>query len=244
MRGVGHMAIVTWRGATLTGLLAAASVAGCAHREKQPAQAAAPQTPAQQAQRDAENAARQAATTEQQLAQARQRLEAAHQASVQAQQGQAQARQQVQQADQRAAAAQQRIGQEQEAVARLDAAARQQREAATDAAIQAQLAAEEAQGLRSAGGRIAQASASRVTLELQGGRSMSFQIDPRTRVLVGTEQRSVSDLQQGAEARVAYDPREADPAAVAIHVNSAGRRMPMPMRMPEPQQGQPPAPQR
>ncbi len=50
---------------------------------------------------------------------------------------------------------------------------------------------------------------------------MSFQVDPRTRVLVGTEQRSVADLQQGAEARVAYDPREAEPAAVAVHVAPA-----------------------
>jgi hypothetical protein len=72
---------------------------------------------------------------------------------------------------------------------------------------------------------------------------MSFQVDPRTRVLVGMEQRSVTDLQQGAEARVAYDPRENDPAAVAIHVSSAGRRLPAPpaqAQPPQPPQQQPP----
>jgi hypothetical protein len=233
------MAKVTWRGAAVAGLLVA-TVGGCAHEgSRQHQAAAAPQTPAQQAQRNAENAARQAATTEQQLAQARQRLEVAHQESVRAEQQRAQARQQLQQADQRAAQAEQRIGQEQSNVARLDQAARAQREAATEAQIQAQLAAEEAQGLRSEAGRIAQASSTRVVLEVQGGRTMAFQIDPRTRVLVGTEQRSIADLQQGAEARVAYDPRESDPAAVAIHVNSAGRRMPLP-----PSQTAPPQPAR
>lgn len=234
------MAQVTWRGAALAGLVAA-TVGGCAHDPTpQQRQAAAPQTPAQQAQRHAENAARQATSTEQQLAQARQKLEVSRRESFTAEQQRAQARQQVQQADQRAVAIQQRIGQEQSNVARLESAAREQREAATDAAIQAQLAAEEAAGLRSAAGRIAQASASHVVLETQGGRTMSFQIAPGTRVLVGTEQRSVADLQQGAEARVAYDPRQSDPAAVAIHVSSAGRRLPMPpaqpQQQPEPQQ--------
>lgn len=232
----------TWRRTAIAGLLAV-TVGGCATERSERRAAAPPQTPAQQAQRSADAAAQQAASTEQQLAQARQRLEAAHQESVKAEQQRAQARQQLQQADQRAAAAAQRIGQEQSNVARLDQAAREQREAATDARIQAQLAAEEAQGLRSEAGRIAQATPTRVVLEVQGGRTVSFQIDPRTRVLVGTEQRSVADLQQGAEARVAYDPRETDPAAVAIHVNSAGRRMPRPLSPAQQPQQQPP-PQR
>jgi hypothetical protein len=237
------MRTVTWRGTAIATLLVV-TVAGCAHENAQQRQAAAAPaaTPAQQAQRNAENAMRQAATTEQQLAQARQRLEAKRQESARAEQQRAQARQQVQQADQRAAAIQQQIGQEQSGVARLEAAAREQREAATEAQLQAQIAAEEAQGLRSEAGRIAQAGPTRVVLEVQGGRTMSFQIDPRTRVLVGTEQRSVTELQQGAEARVAYDPRESDPAAVAIHVNSAGRRMAPPAQQPPPAQPQP-APQ-
>lgn len=233
------MTRVTWRGAALAGAIAlAASAGGCAH--EQPRQAAAPQTPAERARRSADGAAKQAATTEQQLAQARQRLEAAHQEAVRAEQQRAQARQQLQQADQRAVAATQRIGQEQANVARLDQAAREQRETATAAAIQAQLAAEEAAGLRSAEGRIAHATPTRVLLEVQGGRTMAFDVDPRTRVLVGTEQRSIADLQQGAEARVAYDPREQQPAAAVIHVNAARTRPQQPPAQPAPQTAPPP----
>lgn len=220
------MTKVTWGRAAAGGLLAAAvAVGGCAHRQAR--EAASPGTPAQQAQRSADAAARQAASTEQQLAQARKRLEAAHQASIQAERQRAQARQQVQQADQRAVEAQQRIGQEQARVSQLEQAARQEREAATDAAVQAQLASEQAQGLQTVAGRIAQTAPDHVVLEVPGGRTMSFPIEARTRVLVGTEQRSVADLQQGAEARVAYDPRESEPAAVVIHVNSARTGTPL-----------------
>lgn len=231
------MARMTWRVAAIAGLLAA-TVGGCAHERREsagaggaPAASTAAEQRAQQARRSADAAAKQAATADQQLADARRRLDAARQDSLRAQQQQLQARQQaqqaIQQADQHATAAQQRIGQEQASVARLEQTARQQRDAATEAAMQAQIASEEAQGLRSAAGRIVQTSPGRMVLEEQDGRTMSFQVAPGTRVLVGTEQRSVTELQQGADARVAYDPRQPDPAAVVIHVNPAGSRMPM-----------------
>ncbi len=207
-------------GAALLGLLAGA-VPGCAHRQESKQQPAAQTAGTQRAQQASQTAAQQAAQADQQLAQARQRLEAAHQAQIQAEQQRAQARQQAAQADQRATQAQQQIGQEQANLERADLAARQAHSRATEAAMQAQVAAEEAQGLRSAEGRIAQASPSRLVLQVQGGQTIAFDIDGRTRVLVGTEQRSVSDLQQGAEARVAYDPRGPEPAAVAIHVTPA-----------------------
>jgi hypothetical protein len=106
--------------------------------------------------------------------------------------------------------------------------------------VQAQLASEAAQGLQSATGRITQTSGNRMVLEVPGGRAMSFQLQPRTRVLMGTEQRSVTELQQGAEARVAYDPREPDPAAVTIHVSPAGSRMLAPSQPPAAQPQPPP----
>lgn len=221
------MAKVTGRVVGIVGLLAA-TAAGCAHERRQTAAAAPASGPAQSAQRNAQNAAQQATATEQQLAQARKQLEAAHQEAIRAEQQRAQARQQAQQADQHAAAAAQHIGEQQANVARLEQAARERRDAATEAAMQAQVAAEEAQGLRSAAGRITQASPNRVVLEDQSGRTVSFDIDPRTRVLVGTEQRSVADLQRGAEARVAYDPRQGQPAAAVIHVNPARARAPLP----------------
>lgn len=231
------MVNVTW-GRAAAGLLAVTVVvSGCAHR--QGGEAAAPATPAQQAQRTADAAARQAAAADRQLAESRKRLEAARQGAIQADQQRVQARQQVAQADQRAAAAQQRIGQEQSEVARLEVAARQEHQAATDAAVQAQLAAEQEQGLQTVTGRIAQASPDRLVLETPDGGTRSFPIAPGTRVLLGTAQRSVADLQQGAEARVAYDPRQAEPSAVVIHVTAArnGRAPAAP-----PQQATPPAP--
>ncbi len=222
-------------GAAILGLLAG-TLGGCAHQEGKTAGGGAKPTAAQQSQQTAQTAAQQAAQADQQLAQARQQLEAAHQAAIQAEQQRGQARQQLAQADQRATDAQQRIGLEQANVQRLDQAARLAHAQATDAAMQAQVAAEEAQGLRSATGWITQATPSRVILQVQGGQAMAFDIDGRTRVLVGTEQRSVADLQQGAEARVAYDPSGAEPAAVAIHVTPARGRPPAAQQQPPPQQ--------
>ncbi len=219
-----------WSGAAIAGLLVA-TLGACAH-EKKPAAAAAPGT--QQAQQ-AQRANEQVAQADRELAEARKRLEAAHQEVATIEQQRAQARQQLAQAEQKSAQTQQRIAQEQANVERLDAAARQQRERAARAAEQAQLAAEQAQGLRSAAGRIAEATPSRVILEGQDGQTTVFQIDQRTTVLVGTERRSVAELQQGADARVAYDPKGNQPAAVTIHVTPARDRPPAPAQAVPPQ---------
>lgn len=203
----------TWTGAALAGLLAA-GLGGCAHGQRS-AQAAAAD--------ESRRAAQQATRTERELADASRRLDGARQEAARAQQRRDAAQQQLSQAEQRMAQAQQRLAQEQANVQRLDATARQQRTRAADASARAQAAAEEAQGLRSVEGRIAQASSSQVVLQAQGGQTMAFQLDPRTRVLVGAEQRSLADLQQGADARVAYDPRAPQPTAVTIHVAPARR---------------------
>jgi hypothetical protein len=44
-------------------------------------------------------------------------------------------------------------------------------------------------------------------------------------VLVGSEQRSVSQIQQGADARVAYEPKGAEPTAITIRVAPLGSEM-------------------
>jgi hypothetical protein len=54
---------------------------------------------------------------------------------------------------------------------------------------------------------------------------MSFNVDHRTRVLVGADQRSVSDIQQGADARVAYEPKGAEPTAITIRLAPMGSEM-------------------
>ncbi len=216
-----------WGGVAVAGLLAA-TVGGCAHGGRS---GNAPQASASGRR---ESAAERATRTEGQLAGARQRLDAARRDAARADQQRAQARQQLSQAEQRAYQARQRVAQEQANVQRLDETARADRRQAAEEAVQAELAQEQAQGLRLASGRIAEATPSRLLVDVQGGGTMSFLVDPGTRVLVGTEQRSIADLQQGAEVRVAYDPRGAEPSAVAIHVEPA-RAQP-----PDAQQAQPP----
>jgi hypothetical protein len=141
------------------------------------------------------------------LTEAQARLDAAHQDVVRAQQQLAQA--------------QQREEQERANVQQLEIRARQDLDRASQLAYQA----EQAQGLRTATGRVAQATPSRVLLQMQDGRMMSFHVDQRTRVLVGADQRSVSDIQQGADARVAYEPKGAEPTAITIRLAPVGSEM-------------------
>lgn len=221
---------------TCTALAAAslALAASCAHGERK--QAAAPPaasaqpgaaqtqqtTRAQQAaQTQAQQAQAAAAASDRDLAQARQQLDAAHQSASEAEQRRAQARQQLEQADQAAGQAQQRVSAEQARVQQLDAASREQHARAEQAAMNAQIAAEEARGLRTVSGRIAESTPTHVLLQQPDGRTLAFDVVPRTKVLVGAEQRSVADLQQGADARVAYDPRSGTSTAEVIHVSSA-----------------------
>ncbi len=174
-----------------------------------------------------QTAAERSARTEGALARARQRLDASRQDAARAEHQREQARQQLSQAEQRSFQARQRVAQEQANVRRLDALAREQRRQAEDEAVQAQLAAEQAEGLSTAEGRVAAASPSRVVLDVPNGGTMAFQVDATTRVLVGTEQRSLADVQQGAEARVAYDPHASTPAAVTIHLMPAREQTPL-----------------
>jgi hypothetical protein len=211
------MTTTSWVGVGIAGLLAA-TLSGCAHEGRGGRAQAANAKP--------QTATERSAQAEQQLSGARQRLDAARRDAAQAEQARGQARQQLSQAEQRSYQARQRVLQEQANVQRLDQTARTARQAAEEEAVQAELAREQAQGLRTASGRIAEASPSHVVLDVQGGGTMSFAVDPGTRVLMGTEQRSLSDLQQGAEARVSYEPRGNEPAAVTIHVAPAREQAP------------------
>jgi hypothetical protein len=195
------MSIGEWRRAGFAGLIAA-SLVSCAHKESAPA-AQSPPAPAPQAAQQPP----QPPTLQEQLAEAKTSLEGAERDMAAAQQ--------------QLAEAQRRQEQSRARVQDLELQARQD----LDRARQLAYEAEQAQGLRAATGRVAEATPSRVLLHLQDGRTMSFQIDQRTRVLVGSEQRSVADIQQGADARVAYDPRSDQPTAVTIRIAPVGRDM-------------------
>jgi hypothetical protein len=133
--------------------------------------------------------------------------------------------------------AQQREEQERARVQQLEIQARQDLDRASRLAYQA----EQAQGLQAATGRISEANLSRVLLQLQDGRTMSFQIDHRTKVLIGSEERSVADVQQGAEARVAFDPRSDQRTAITIRVAPAGRDLGAIPRAPGTPETEPPS---
>jgi hypothetical protein len=191
----------TWYAAAVAGLLGSTLVS-CAHYGRANAREAAAAQPAQEtAQQQPQE---QQPQLQQQLGDAQRRLDAAHQEVVTAQQ--------------QLAAAQQREEQERANVQQLEIRARQDLARASQLAYQA----EQAEGLRAATGRIAQATPSNVLLQLPDGRTMSFHVDQRTRVLVGSEQRAVSEIQQGANARVAYDPKGTEPTAVTIRVAPVG----------------------
>ncbi len=212
------MSTGTWQRVGIAGLVVA-SLASCAHRKPATAQ----QQPPPAAQPEAQQAIQQPAPQRDPLADAQARLDTAHQDVLRAQQ--------------QLAEAQQREERERAGMQQLEIKARQDLERASQLAYQA----EQAQGLRAASGRVAQATPSRVLLQMQDGRTMSFRIDERTKVLVGAEQRSVSAIQQGADARVAYEPQGAEPTAITIRIAPLGSEMGVtPQTPPGPLETEPP----
>jgi hypothetical protein len=211
-----------WRRVGAVGLLAA-SIASCAHEERAPAAQTPPPPPAAQRPPVAAQQPAPPPTLQDQLATAKTDLEMADQNVGTAQQ-------QLVEAQRRQEQARAKVGQ-------LEIQARQD----LDRARQLAYEAEQAQGLRAATGRVAEATPSRVLLRLPDGRAMSFQVNERTRVLVGSEQRSVADIQQGADARVAYEPKGAEPMAVTIRIAPLGREMGVtPASPPGPGEAEPP----
>jgi hypothetical protein len=193
-----------WRRAAVVGLVGV-SLAACAHKESAPAEQPPPApTPAPQA---VQQPPPQPPSLHEQLGEAKTSLETADRDIAAAQQ--------------QLAAAQRRQEQARARVQQLEIQARQD----LDRARQLAYDAEQAQGLRAATGRVAEATPSRVLLHLSDGRTMAFQVDERTRVLVGSEPRSVADIQQGADARVAYEPKGDQQTAITIRIAPVGRDM-------------------
>jgi TolA-binding protein len=176
-------------------VLVAAALASCAHEKR-----AREQT--------SQQAFEQAAQRQKELTEAQKRLDAAHRDA-------ARAREQLAQAERREA-------QERTRVQQLQSQSRQDVARATELAQRQQAAAEQAQGLVTTAGRVAEATPSRVVVQTPQGRTMTFHVDQGTRVLVGAEQRSVAAIQQGADARVTYEPSGPEPTALTIEVRPAG----------------------
>jgi len=189
------------------GLLAAAET-GCAGAQ-QP-------TPAEQAQQNLDQAQKnldQARQREKQAAEQQKDVTAAHEQTVKAQQQLAEAQKKEEEKRASAQRLQQQANQQMQQ-------ANQQAQAAT-APRQGGFAAE---GQRTISGHLLQANPSQIVLQAQDGRTMTVDIDDRTRVLIGDERRSAADLQRGADVRVAYQDAGGRPTAVTIEVPSAGTR--------------------
>lgn len=210
--------------------LAAAVVAaavGCAGRQEtsereQKATPAARQIEASQAR--SQQALDEAAKAQQQASEQSRKAQEARRA---AQQAEAEARA----AQERAVQATQRWRDEQaRAVQAQQVASRATQEAARVAqAAQAQASEVLAgQGPRRQGseqlvsGQVTGASGDRITITSRDGVQRSFGLTPRTQVRVDGEQASPARIQQGDDARVAYDPSSG--AAVRVEIESGGGR--------------------
>jgi hypothetical protein len=147
----------------------------------------------------------QAALTEQQK-----KVEASRAAVVAAQQQLAQAQAQEQQERTKATQLEQQMS------AHLNEGVKQAQQAQTSAGMGAE-------GMQTVAGTVTHTSPSQLVLQTPAGRTMSFNVDGNTKVLLGSEARSVSDIQRGADAQVAYDPKAAGQmTALIIRVLPAG----------------------
>jgi hypothetical protein len=180
--------------------LVAGALASCAHKEEAPKQPQAAAVPAD--------------PTKQTLQQTSQEL-TAQQAALD------QAHNNVLTLEQQLTQARAREDQERAKVMALQQLASRNLDEAQLRAQQEQAASVHAQGLQTIAGEVTEATASRVVLHTQDGRTMSFGLTPRTRVMIGTEQRAVKDIQQGADAQVSFDPKADKPAAVTIRLMPA-----------------------
>jgi hypothetical protein len=179
------------------------ALASCSHKQEAPKQppvaATVPTDPSKQTLQQ----------TSQELATQQAALDAAHKNVMTLEQQLTQARAQEDQERAKVLAIQQRAARNLD-----DAQAR---------ALQEQAASVQAQGLQTIAGEVREASSSRMVLHTQDGRTMTFIVSSRTRVLIGTEQHSIKDIQQGADAQVAYDPKAEKPTAVTVHLLPATR---------------------
>jgi hypothetical protein len=140
---------------------------------------------AQEAQRNATDQEKRAADARQRLQQDQQKLVEDRQVAMQ----ETQKAQQLQaQANKEAAQAHQLLSQQQTA-------------ATAGLSEEAQRAR---RGEHVVGGRVTQAGPNQISLQTPSGESMSFRVDPQSKVQIEGQSASPTDIQQGADARVSY----------------------------------------
>jgi hypothetical protein len=205
--------------AAAAGLVA---VAGCAGKQKADERQASPaarqieasQARSQQALEDAAGAQRRASEQSRKAQEARRAAQAAELEARAAQQRAVQAAQRWRDEQARAVQAQELANRATQDAARV--AQQAQAQASQVLADQGPQAGE-----RTAAGQVTEASGDRITITPGDGVPLSFELTPRTQVEVDGRQASAGEIQQGDDARVAYDPSSR--AAVKVVVRSGGR---------------------
>jgi colicin import membrane protein len=181
------------------------------------------------------------ATREVQAAQERskqaieQAREAQQKATEQAERA-ADAQREVQEAQRRLAEAQEKARQEHEKARQFQQEANRATQQASADAQQAQQQASQAltrqserieSGEQVLSGQVLQATGEQVVVRPQGGGDpMTFVVNEQTRVQIGNQQGSASDLRQGEDARVSYELSGTEPTATSIQVLRADGAQP------------------
>lgn len=173
-------------------------------------------------------AARQVAASQQQAEEAMERArEAQKKASEQAERA-ADAQREVRDAQQRLAEAQEKARQEQEKAQQLQQEAMRANEKATAQSRESQQQASQAltrqteritSGEQVLAGQVLQATGEQIVVRPQGGGDpMTFVVNEQTRVEIGGQKGSATDLRQGEDARVSYEVSGTEPTAKSIQV--------------------------
>ena len=198
------------RAVAAAGLLLAAALTSCSHGKKETA-AAPPAPPPEPTAAERSQASFQRAAEEQKaLGEQQKRVEASHAAVIQAQDQLTRAQAQEEQERARAQQLQQQTSQH------LKEGVQQAQRA------QSSMAGGN-EGLQTVAGSVTQTSPTQVAIQTPGGRAMTFAVDSRTRVLIGNETHTITDVQRGADAQVAYDPTKSGQMnALIIRVMPAG----------------------
>jgi hypothetical protein len=172
--------------------------------------------------------ARQVAATQQQSEKALEQAKKAQEKATEQANKAAQADQEVQEAQRRLAEAREHARVEHERARQLqeeanratEQASAQARESQEQAARSLAQQTDRAQrGEQVISGQVLRATSDAITVRPQGKDDpMTFRIDGRTRVRVAGQQASATDIQQGEDARVAYEVSGTEPVATEVHV--------------------------
>ena len=138
----------------------------------------------------------------------------ANQKAQQAQQG-------SKDAQQRATKTQQQMAQESQRATQQESQMRQQTQQREGQVASSATAGSPQQGGKSLDGKLTKVSKDELTLETSGGQSEKLKVNDSTKVTVDGQQKSIGELQQGAQVRAAYDERDGDKTATKIEAKDA-----------------------